>query len=381
MTTVGSGERVVGRTADGRGVAIEFGRGKIASIDQADVATDAWLLLPGLVDLQVNGYAGHDLNEEPLRADTVRALTHTLAARGTTTYLPTLITGVPERIDESLRVIAAVCDEDAEVAGAVAGIHLEGPYLSTEPGSSGAHDTALMRDPDVADLDRWQRASGGRVRVITLAPERPGSLEFIAAATARGITCAIGHTDAGADQIRSAVAAGATMSTHLGNGSATRLPRTDNYIWAQLAEPQLTAGLIADGHHLPWYTLHAMLAAKRDMAVLVSDSAALAGSAPGRYPTPVGGDVTVEPDGRLTVTGTDYLAGSGANLLDCLRWAHRATGLDLARTVALSSRHPAKLLGLTDRGTLQQHRRADLLVVDAELEVQHVYRAGRRITT
>lgn len=371
---------VTGRAPDGRGVEIHVDHGLISMITETDVDADAPMLLPGLIDLQVNGYAGYDLNEDLLSPDTVHGLTDRLAAEGTTTYLPTLITGTPERIDSTLRTIAQACKDDPSGSGAIAGVHLEGPYLSAEPGCSGAHPVELMRDPDISDIDRWQEASGGRIRVITLAPERPGSAAFIAAATARGIVCSIGHTHASPADIRTAVEAGATMSTHLGNGSAAMLPRHDNYIWAQLAESSLTAGLIADGQHLPWYTFSALLAAKGDArTVLVSDSAALAGSQPGRYRSPIGGDVTVGDDGRLSITDTEYLAGSGASLLECVRWAHRVGGVDLPRAVDLASRRPAAFIGLADRGSLSVGRHADVIVVDEELQVSEVYAMGERV--
>lgn len=355
---------ITGRAVCGEGRAVSIDDGVISAIEEIDEATGP-LVVPGLVDLQVNGYAGHDLNVPGLTVDTVAAVTVALRSVGTTTFVPTLITAERMLTLSALRVIAEACDRNPEVAAAVGGIHLEGPYLSSEPGCSGAHPVSSMRDPDPDDLARWQQASGGRVKIITLAPERPGSREFIELAAASGVIVSIGHTNATPVQVHAAVVAGASMSTHLGNGAAALLPRHDNYIWAQLAEPSLTAGLIADGHHLPWFTFRSICAAKgMDRVLLVSDAAALAGADPGTYTSPIGGEVTVGADGRLSITGTSFLAGGGASLLQCVDWASRYGGIELAEALASATERPAAFARLQDRGRLVVGRRADLLEID-----------------
>src|SRR5262249_28292297 len=149
------------------------------------------------------------------------------------------------------RVLAKACDGDARVANAVPGFHLEGPYISSEDGPRGAHPRPHVRAPDRAEFERLQEAAGGRIRLVTLAPESAAAIAFIEWLARRGIVVAIGHTAATAEQIHAAIAAGAKLSTHLGNGSHALLPRHDNYIWAQAAADQLWASLITDGHHLP----------------------------------------------------------------------------------------------------------------------------------
>lgn len=310
------------------------------------------MITPGLVDLQVNGYAGHDVNADDVTVDTLAALTRALWARGVTTYLPTVITASEEKILHVLSVIAAARREDPQLAHAIAGIHVEGPSLAAEDGPRGAHDRGRLRDPDIAELDRWQHAADGAVRLVTLAPERAGAAQFIAAATARGVRASLGHCAPSPAQVRAAVDAGATLSTHLGNGTAGMLPRHPNHLWTQLAEDRLTAMLIADGHHLPAETLTVMIRAKgAERCVLTSDSAALAGMPPGRYRTPVGGDVEVAPDGRLSLAGTGYLAGSGSDLRTCLDWARDALPIEPAQLLDMASRIPASLLGLAERTT------------------------------
>ena len=308
------------------------------------------MITPGLVDLQVNGYAGHDVNADDVTVDTLAALTRALWARGVTTYLPTVITASAEKILHVLSVITAARRSDPLLAHSIAGIHVEGPSLAAEDGPRGAHDRDQLRDPDIAELDRWQRGADGAVRLVTLAPERPGAPQYIAAATSRGVRVSLGHCAPAPAEVRAAADAGATLSTHLGNGTASMLPRHPNHLWTQLAEDRLIAMLIADGHHLPAETLTVMVRAKGpECCVLTSDSAALAGMPPGRYRTPVGGDVDVAPDGRLNLAGTEYLAGSGSDLRACLDWARSALPVEPAQLLDMASRTPASLLGLEQR--------------------------------
>lgn len=305
---------------------------------------------PGLIDLQVNGYAGYDVNADDVDVQTLTALTHALWAQGVTTYLPTVITASEEKIAHVLSVVAAARRNDPLLAHSIAGIHVEGPSLAADDGPRGAHDTRHLRDPDPAELERWQRAADGLVRIVTLAPERTGAAEYIAAATAQGVRVSIGHCTPEPEQVRAAVDAGASLSTHLGNGTHAMLPRHPNHLWTQLAEDRLTAMLIADGHHLPAETLTAMIRAKTpERCVLTSDSAALAGSDPGVYPSPVGGSVEVRADGSLTLPGTGLLAGSGRSLRGCLDWAAEHLPFERSELLAMATRHPAKLMGLEER--------------------------------
>lgn len=305
---------------------------------------------PGLIDMQVNGYAGLDVNADDVGPETVVELTRALWAQGVTTFLPTIITAPEQKILQGLRAVAAARASDPRVAHSIPGVHVEGPALSPDDGPRGAHDARHLRAPDVDELDRWQEASGGLVRVVTLAPERPGSERYIAAAVARGVLVSLGHCAPTPGQVRDATWAGARLSTHLGNGTHRTLPRHPNHIWAQLAEDRLTAMLIADGHHLPADTLTAMIRAKSpERCVLTSDAAALAGVEPGEYTTPVGGRVTVGTEGDLRLSGTDLLAGSGRSLLACLDWARSHLPLEAGTLLAMATANPARVLGLEER--------------------------------
>lgn len=336
------------------------------------MSTSSW---PGLVDLQVNGFRGHDVNADDITPDTLVALTQELWREGVTSYLPTVITASEDKILHALDAIATARRSDALIAHSIVGIHVEGPYLSPEDGPRGAHDTAHLRDPSIAELDRWQAAAQGLVRIVTLAPERVGALSYIAEAADRGVLTSIGHCTPTAETVRAAATAGATLSTHLGNGTHSLLPRHPNHLWAQLAADDLTAMFIADGHHLPTDALTAMIRAKgTERAILTSDSAALAGAAPGTYLTPVGGHVVVEDSGRLSLHGTALLAGSGHSLRACLEWALQHLPFDTDELIRMASHNPRRLLAHR-RDSEPDDDRIDVHLGD-ELMIQRVRVAG-----
>jgi N-acetylglucosamine-6-phosphate deacetylase len=347
----------------------------IAHVREATGAADAHWLLPGLVDLQVNGYGGRDVNGPDVTPDAVVALVRSLARAGTTTVVPTVITAPEGDIVRSLRAIAEARSRDAAVRRAVPYAHVEGPHLSPEDGPRGVHPLAQVRPPDPDEFDRWQRACEGLVGMVTLSPHHPGAVAYTEHLSRAGTLVAIGHTHATPEQVRAVADAGARLSTHLGNGAHAVLARHPNYLWAQLADDRLTAGFIADGHHLPADTLTAMLRAKGlERSVLVSDSVALAGMAPGRYTTPVGGAVVLSADGRLSEAGTPYLAGAARSLADGLAQVVRLTGLPLGDAVRLATVNPGRFAG--GRGRLAPGAPADLLLLDAELQVRQVVAGG-----
>jgi N-acetylglucosamine-6-phosphate deacetylase len=316
----------------------------VTEVADVDTASDVWVC-PGLIDVQTNGYDGHDVRAPDASEDTIQRLVTSLWAQGITAICPTVTTGPEDRIANSLQAIAAARKSDPLMSRAVPCAHVEGPYLSPEDGPRGAHDPRFLRTPDLAEFARWQAASDGAVGIVTLAPELPGAAQYIRGVVASGVVAAIGHTAANTRQIGDAVAAGARLSTHLGNGAHAQIARHPNYIWDQLADDRLMASFIADGHHLPAATLVAMLRAKgRSRSVLVSDSVALAGKAPGQYEGPTGLPVDLTSDGRLSLSGTSLLAGAVRNLRECLAWAVYGAGVPLAAAVAMASTNPARLL-------------------------------------
>jgi N-acetylglucosamine-6-phosphate deacetylase len=334
--------------------------GRIAAIEAGAPGESAWLT-PGLIDLQVNGYCGDDLNADDLTIDTVQSLAHRMLATGVTTFLPTLITASEEKIIRSLRIITAARQADPLLMYMIPFVHLEGPHIAPDDGPRGAHPREHVRPPDLAEFQRWQDASGDLVGMVTLSPHYPGSSEYIHALSARGIHISLGHTSASADQIHAAATAGARLSTHLGNGVANLLPRHPNLIWTQLAEDRLTATFIADGHHLPADTLTVMMRAKTvQRAALISDLVTLAGLPPGEYVTPVGGKVYLHPDGRLNVAGTPYLAGATATLKDAIAYVANNTGFSLGDATLMATANPGRFAG--ERGLLRVAAPADLLL-------------------
>jgi N-acetylglucosamine-6-phosphate deacetylase len=304
------------------------------------------LEFPGLFDLQVNGFGGVDFNAPDLTAEHVSLAFDRMRGTGVTRALPTLITSSFEEFAASARVIAGISNP------AIVGLHMEGPYISPDDGPRGAHPRAHVRAASLDDFDRRQDAAGGRIVLVTLAPEVPGALPLVERLVSTGVRVAIGHTAATPQEIANAVAAGATLSTHLGNGCASMLPRHPNIIWEQLAADALAASLIVDGHHLPPATVKAMVRAKgADRTILVTDAISAAGGAPGRYRI---GAVECElgADGRVSLPGTAYLAGSSLTLDRAIATTARFTGLPIEAVIPMASVMPASYLGMTTAGTI-----------------------------
>lgn len=366
----------------GKGIAIDIADGTIAAIRVAE-NTSGHYLSAGLIDLQVNGFRGFDLNGGKVTPDILLSLCRTLLSLGVTTFLPTLITASEALIIQALTVIAETRASEKLVADMIPGVHVEGPSISDRDGPRGAHPLAHVRPPSIAEFERWQKASGNLVSMVTLAPEHEGSIDYIKVLTAQGVLVALGHTAATPEEIHAAAEAGATLSTHLGNGAAATLPRHPNFIWAQLADDRLTASFIADGWHLPADTFKAMLRAKgMERAILVSDAVALGGMPPGLYDQPVGGRVEVSPEGRISVAGTPYLAGASLPLAANVAIAAGMAGLPLADSLSLATENPGRFVG--GLGKLEVGARADLIRFDwsegdRALTVRETWLHGERV--
>jgi N-acetylglucosamine-6-phosphate deacetylase len=302
--------------------------------------------LAGFVDLQVNGFAGIDFNSPGLRGEDVHRASAAMRATGVTRFLPTLITSSVETFAPLARTIVDVDDD------AIAGIHLEGPYISSEDGPRGAHPRAHVTAASRDDFDRRQDAARGRIVLVTIAPEVPGALTMIEHLASAGVRVAIGHSCATPQQIRDAIRAGATMSTHLGNGCAAGLPRHPNLVWEQLAADELHASFIVDGHHLPPATVKAMVRAKSPRrTILVTDAMAAAGCGPGTYR--IGNlDVDVGTDRRVSLKGTPYLAGSALTMPEAIGNTVRFTGLPLEDVIPMATSIPAAYIGIRCEGTV-----------------------------
>ena len=297
--------------------------------------------MSGYADLQVNGYAGVDFNDDRLTAD---ALDHALAAMqagGVTLCLPTLITAPAAVLQARLHALDHAVAHSRLGPAMVPGYHLEGPFLSPETGYAGCHPTAAMIDPDPALLARWTAGLRRPVLLLTLAPERPDGLTLVRWAVAHGMVVSIGHANAGADIVASAVVAGATLSTHLGNGLPRMMPKFDNPLMAQLGQDGLAASFIADGLHVPRPALRAMLRAKGRNAILVTDAVAAADAPPGQYGF-AGMIIESGADGFVRANGT--LAGSSLTMAQAVQNVVAWGICDMAGAHAMASDTPRRIL-------------------------------------
>ena len=320
------------------------------------------LELPGFFDVQVNGFAGVDFNSATLTAGAIDEALARMRESGVTRCLPTIITSSFDRFAACVRPLAR------HRSTAIVGIHMEGPYLSAEDGYRGAHLKEHVVPASIDDFERRQEAADGRIVLVTLAAEAPGATALIEHAVRTGIRAAIGHSAASPSQIADAIAAGATMATHLGNGCAAMLPRHPNVIWELLAADDVVASVIADGHHLPPSTLKSIVRAKgKTRTILVTDAVAAAAAPPGRYTI---GDVVCESDGhgRVSMPGSPYLAGSSLTLDRAIANTVKFTGLSIDDVVPMASTIPAASLGMTPLGTVS----ADWDPERAELSVRGV---------
>jgi len=374
---------LIGRlVTTGEAVRLTFTDERITGIAPLPANLDASLpwLGAGLVDLQVNGYAGWDFNATAPSADIVRGAVQALWREGVTTCLPTIITNTDAAITASLRAIADARRADSRIARTIAGVHLEGPFISPEDGARGAHNRMAVCPPDWARFMHWQEAADGAIRLVTLSPEWPEAVPFIARCVAAHITVAIGHTVATPDQISAAVAAGARLSTHLGNGAPPLLPRHPNILWEQLAHDDLWASVIGDGFHLPDTVLKVIIRVKGDHAFLVSDTVALAGMPTGEYDTPVGGHVAVTPEGRLVLASdARLLAGSICPLRRAVAHLVRSGVTDVPTAWAMASTRPARFLDLPVRAGLAVGAPADIVVwtgTGTQVTITQTYKNG-----
>lgn len=323
----------------------------------------AWpYLAPGLFDLQINGHGGVWYCDAGLTPEQVLKTLDAYFAHGVTRMCPTLITAGHDSLAAGFAALRQACDHHQWADAMVPGFHLEGPFISAEDGPRGAHPKEHVRPADWGEFCKLQDIAGGRIKLVTLAPESPNAVDFIRRAVASGITIALGHTGASREQILAAIDAGATLSTHLGNGSHGILKRHPNYIWEQLGDPRLFASIIPDGHHLPGTVVNTVVRTKSSYrTVLTCDAAGLAGCPPGSYELG-SGRFDLLADGRIVVAGQDQiLAGSSLATDTCVAAVIKMTGVSLKDAIDMASRTPARLLN-QPQFKLQRGSRADLFL-------------------
>ncbi|WP_059014759.1 N-acetylglucosamine-6-phosphate deacetylase [Mycobacterium sp. M26] len=334
----------------------------------ADQDLGAVTVVPGFVDTHVHGGGGAEFSAAHVTA--TRAAVDLHRRHGTTTLVASLVSAAPADLLHQVGVLAGQVRD-----GLIAGIHLEGPWLAV--GRCGAHDPALLRDPD-DEVARVLDAAGGTVTMVTLAPERDGALAAIDRIVAAGAVAAVGHTDATYEQTRAAIDAGATVGTHLFNAMRPIHHREPGPVIALLEDPRVTVEVITDGVHVdPALYRHVVRSAGPDRITLITDAMAAAGMADGAYR--IGRLDVAVTGGAATLAGTSTIAGSTATMDRVFRFAVEHSGLPhdqaLADAVAATSVNPARALGLPTP-VLAPGARADLVVLDGELGVDRVLHAG-----
>ncbi|HWB84717.1 MAG TPA: amidohydrolase family protein [Bryobacteraceae bacterium] len=363
---------------------IEAGFDEIIQSTGPAAPGDELCLAPGWIDIQVNGFAGVDFNDPGVPLERIAYAIGVLLSTGVTRFYPTVITGPPDAMIGALRNLAQAAASLPE-GGAIDGFHVEGPHISAGDDPRGAHPLRWVRPPDLEEFRRWQEATEGRIRIVTISPEWPEAPRYIERIVSEGVVASIGHTAASEQQIADAVSAGATLSTHLGNGGPRTMPRHPNYLWQQLAEDRLMADFIVDGIHLPGSFVKTAIRAKGvQRSVLVTDAAAPAGAAPGRYRL---GEQTVDltPDQRVVLAGEDRLAGSALRMDRAIENVMRLAGVTLAEAIAMATVNaaragnvPGRLQGLApgDRADFVQFRYTPEI---PRIEVVSTWIDGRRV--
>lgn len=351
--------------ASGKPVRVEIKDGLIFNItetDRSDKNTMGLYIAPGLIDNQINGYANVDFSGNDLTVSGVIDAGKAIWKEGVTSFLPTLITGSHENLIRNFRILYEALNRDENLDRSVPGFHLEGPYISPDEGYRGCHPVQYIRNPSWEEFTRYQEAAGGRIIQVTLAPELEGSLDFIRLSRKNGIVVAIGHTNSTAEDVSKAVEAGATLSTHLGNGCANYIHRHYNPIWPQLANENLTATIIADGFHLLPEELKVFFKVKGpDKLILTSDVIYLAGMAPGKY-TFLESEVELTKEGMLRNIAMNCLAGASFPLKTGVGKMIKFTGCSMEDSIDMASNNVAKVYGLKDIGSLSVGKRADLIL-------------------
>jgi N-acetylglucosamine-6-phosphate deacetylase len=332
--------------ATGQPVALTWHQGVIRSVGSAVQAgdLDTWIA-PALVDLQVNGFAGVDFQRDDLTAGDLLVAVRGLRAAGCTRFLLTLITDEWPKLMRRLARLRELRAGSTELQHTVSGWHLEGPFLSAEPGYCGAHDPGLMLDPTPNHLRELRAVTGTDPLLLTLAPERYGALEAIRLAVSLGLKVSLGHTNASAEALRAAVEAGATGFTHLGNACPQLLDRHDNILWRVLDTAELTVSLIPDGLHVApalFRLFHRSLEPGR--LIQVTDAMAAAGAPPGRY-TLGSLELEVGADGVVRRPGQSHFVGSALRPIDGVMRSARMLGCSWRGVWDGLSSRPARRMG------------------------------------
>ncbi len=335
-----------------------------------DEVMTAATLVPGFIDAHAHGGGGASFDTGTAEAAETVVRAH--LAHGTTSMLASLVTDAPDRLLNQVRELGALVDD-----GLLAGLHLEGPWLS--PSHAGAHDPSLLTRPTPGQVDDLVEAARGQLRMVTLAPELPGGLDAVRRLVTAGVTVALGHTDATYDVARTALDAGASVGTHLFNAMRQLHHREPGPVAALLEHPDAYVELVADGVHLHPAVLSLAAQAKPHLAVLVTDAMAAA-AMPGDGDYRLGPMTVQVRDGVARLADSGAIAGSTLTMAAAVKYAVQVAGLPIEDVVRAATASPAAMLGLDRVGALRPGFRADLVVLDQQLDVSRVMHRGRWVS-
>jgi N-acetylglucosamine-6-phosphate deacetylase len=345
--------------------------GKIVSVEKAgNFVPDhqAAYIAPAFFDLQINGAMGVAFSDINLDESGIRKVLSVCKLHGIEAICPTIITNAHPVLIHGFNTLRKACESDPVIARAMPCFHLEGPYISNEDGPRGAHQKQHVRNPIYDEFKEYQEASGNRIKLLTLAPELPGAIDFIWKMNLEGVVVAIGHTAASPMIIREAIAAGARLSTHLGNGSHAMWPRHENYFWEQLGCDSLSASIITDGHHLPEALIKTIVRVKPfEKQIITCDASGLAGLPPGKY-SMWDQEIEILSSGKVVVPGTPFLAGSGSFTDDCVAHLISLGVVSRSQAIEMATNAPRRLLQLPEI-KIEAGSTANLIMFDLNKDV------------
>ncbi len=346
---------------------VHCNNGKIVSVEQAgNFVPDhqAVYIAPAFFDLQINGAMGVAFSDINLDESGIRKVLSVCRLHGISAICPTIITNGHDVLLHGFNTLRKACESDPKIDRAMPCFHLEGPYISNEDGPRGAHLKQHVRNPNFDEFKQYQAASGNRIKLLTLAPELPGAIDFIRKINLEGGVVAIGHTAAPPALIREAIAAGARLSTHLGNGSHAKWDRHENYFWEQLGCDSLSASIITDGHHLPEALIKTIVRVKPlDKQIITCDASGLAGLPPGKY-SMWNQEIEILPSGKVVVPGTPFLAGSGSFTDDCVAHLISLGLVPRSQAIEMATNAPRRLLQLPE-SKIEVGNIANLILFDS----------------
>ena len=368
-------------------ISVEIKDGIIIHVRSIKKLTDQshpLFIAPGLIDNQVNGFAGvsFSLAGGVLTKEGIVKATQELWKKGVTSYLPTITTNSQEIMTHNISLLAST-KNDTTIHGSIVGYHIEGPYLSPIDGYRGAHPLKYVRKPNWSEFMELYEASGCNIKTVTIAPEVEGGLDFIKQCTNLGITVAIGHHNASKEVIDQAVLNGVKITTHLGNGCSNMINRHINPLWPQLANDGLMASIICDGFHLRDEEIAVFYKVKgANKTIITSDVTSFAALPPGKYKNEEGEIVELTKEGMLRLPAQNVLYGSASPLSRGVAHMIKVTGCSLGEAIQMASTNPAKLYGWKDRGVLAPGKRADLILFEVgenDLTIKKTFVAGKLV--